>query len=94
MNDGSPNAHPDPSDDPALEAREAAQVQATLDSAPRIHRLSRILRTAGAVAVALSLLAGLAMAVVMLSKGFGGAGEVEAPDASGGSSGAIRSSEP
>ncbi len=76
------------------QAREAAAVQATLASAPRIRRLARILRAAGAVAVALSLLAGLAMAVVMLSKGFSGDAGAEATDASGRSSGAIRSSEP
>lgn len=75
---------------PELDPREAAEVEATLASAPRVRMVSRILRTAGAVVAALSLLAGLAMAVAMLASGFeAGDAEPSVPAPA-----AIRSAEP
>jgi hypothetical protein len=82
--------HP-PSESPEeLDAAEAARVEATLASAASVHRVSRILRMAGAVAVALSLLAGLAMAIAVLSSGFEGCDTEPSVPASG----AIRSTTP
>ncbi len=75
---------------PNLDPREAAQVEATLASAPRVRLVGRALRAAGAVFVGLSLLAGLAMAVVGLTSGFDGC----APNASVPEPGAIRSEAP
>ncbi|MFZ9691134.1 MAG: hypothetical protein ACO3EP_03760 [Phycisphaerales bacterium] len=73
-----------------LDRREVSQIEATLASARRVRLVARGLRAAGAVVVALSLLAGLAMAVVGLTSGFDGC----APNASVPEPGAIRSEDP
>ncbi len=73
-----------------LDRCEVSQIEATLASARRVRLVARGLRAAGAVVVALSLLAGLAMAVVGLTSGFDGC----APNASVPEPGAIRSEDP
>ncbi len=73
-----------------LDRREAAQVEATLASAPRVRLVARGLRAAGALVVALSLLAGMLMAIAMLTSGFRGC--TSEPSVPG--PGAIRSGNP
>jgi hypothetical protein len=73
-----------------LDRFDVSQIEATLASARRVRLVARGLRAAGAVVVALSLLAGLAMAVVGLTSGFDGC----APNASVPEPGAIRSEDP
>lgn len=73
------------------EAEDAARVRAVLAAAPAVRRVSSTLRVLGAIAAAICLLAGLALAIAVIAMGFesgGGEGSEGEPPAA-----AIRSAE-